>query len=130
MESTIRKQIETILSQTLGQIRTAHESNPQPIGFTDLLMHPKALADYKTGEDIIALLDRSGNALLMRTAYREGIKDKILSFESSILSAEGKKNKVMDLLAKLPESFSGKLIGSLEWLFKIPLLGDLIAAFF
>lgn len=130
MESTIKKQIETILSQTLGQIRTAHESNPQPTGFKDLLMHPKALADYKTGEDITALLDRSGNALLMRTAYREGIKDKILSFESSILSAEGEKNKVMDLLAKLPESFSGKLIGSLEWLFKIPLLGDLIAAFF
>ena len=81
MEGTIKKQIEKILSETLGQIRGAYETNPQPIGFTDLLMHPKALADYKSGEDIPTLLARSGNASLTRLVYQEGIKQKILSLE-------------------------------------------------
>ena len=130
MEGTIKKQIEKILSETLGQIRGAYETNPQPIGFTDLLMHPKALADYKSGEDIPTLLARSGNASLTRLAYQEGIKQKILSLEWSILSAENTKNKVMDFLTKLPDFAADKLFGAFEWLFKMPIIGDLIATFF
>lgn len=130
MHTMIQKQIETILSETLGQIRQAHESNPQPVWYLELLSHPKALAEYKSGEDIPALLSRSGDATLTRLAYREGIKQKILSLESSILSAEVTKNKVMNFLTNIPETGLNMLFDSLKWLFKIPILGDLIAAFF
>jgi hypothetical protein len=127
---TVQKHIEDTLVTSLADIRKVHESQPQPAGYTELLGHPKALADYKAWEDIPALLGRSGNALLIRTAYREGIKAKILSLESSIIGAEEKKNKVMDFVAKLPETFSDKIIGSLDWILRIPIIWDLVAAFF
>ena len=128
MEGTIKKQIEKVLAETLGQIRGGYEANPQPARFTDLLEHPKALADYKTGEDIGALLARS--ATITPDIYREGIKHKILSLESSIFKAEETKDKVMEFLTKLPDFATDKIFATFEWLFKLPLIGDLIAAFF
>jgi hypothetical protein len=130
MVEMVQKHLGETLTNSLAEIRGAYESSPQPTGFSDLLMHPKALADYKAGEDIRALLDRSGNATVIKIAYRETIKQKIRDLESTILSAEWQKDKVMDFLTKLPESFSDKLLGSLDWLMKIPIIGDLIAAFF
>ena len=36
----------------------------------------------------------------------------------------------MDFLTKLPDFATDKLFGAFEWLFKIPIIGDLIATFF
>ena len=66
----------------------------------------------------------------MRVAYREGVKHKILSLESSILGAEKTKDKVMEFLTKLPDFATDKIFTTFEWLSKLPLIGDLIAAFF
>lgn len=36
----------------------------------------------------------------------------------------------MDFLTKLPDFAADKLFGAFEWLFKMPIIGDLIATFF
>lgn len=128
MEGKIRKQVEEILAWSLKMLKEVYVN--EPLHRDALFGNPKALADYKPGDAIPALLDRSGNASLMRAGYKETIKAKILALESSILSAESKKNTVMDFLAKTPEFIRDRVFGLLEWLSKIPFLSDILAAFF
>ena len=129
MEEKITEQVIRMMQDGLWDIQKAHEWVPQPTWYTLLLTHPKALANYKYGMDIPALLQASGDAQGTKEIFKNEIKTKIQKLEAQIIGMEQSKERIFNTIARIPEFASNKLFEMMEWIFKIPIFGKFAAAF-
>lgn len=129
MEEKITEQVVKMMQEWLWDIQKAHEWVPQPVWYTLLLAHPKALSSYQYGMDIPTLLQASGDAQGTKDAFKIDIKVKIQKLESQIIGMEQSKEKIFDTIARVPEFASNWLFEMMEWIFKIPIFGKFAAAF-
>jgi hypothetical protein len=129
LEERITTKMMTMMAEWLGEIQKAHESSPQPSGYTELLKHPKALVHYKYGDDIVALLARSGDAVSTKESLKTDVKSKIQNLESQIMGMQATKEKLLDTFSHMPEFASDHIFQLMAWIFRIPIFGKFAAAF-
>lgn len=118
IEETITVEVTKMVDVWLGEIQKAHESVPPPQLYEELLKDREALSTYTYGADIAKLL---GKNQWNQKAFEERVQKKLQSIDARLTGMEERKESIFDILAKIPEIGSDKIIESIKWLFSIPI---------
>lgn len=129
IETKITEEIMKMVDAWLWEIQKAHEMNPEPDGYKELLKHPKALAKYTYGADIMALIQSHGKSPNEKSEIATSIRSKLLKLDERVRGMEKWTESIFDILAKIPEIGSDKIIESLKWLFSIPIFWSFAKGF-
>ncbi len=121
IEATITKEVMKMVDIWLSEIQKAHESEPRPNGYEELLRYPQLLAKYSYGNDILTLIGTKEKVPKDREGFLESVKAKLSSMDKRISGMQKDKESIFDILAKLPSMWSDTIFEAMKWLFSIPI---------